>query len=427
MPLDSEVVITGIGVISPIGLGEAAFWARLSAGESGIIPLADVRDGEVDRAFGGIVCDFDGRNYVQPRKALKVMSRELQMGYSAAMMALEAAKVERGQLAPESIGTVFGSEMFYGPPEEAADTVKAVNAVADIRTIDDGELIKLWGAAVQHNLFPLWMLKYLPNMPACHVGIAIDAQGPNNTLVLDDTSALAAVIEAAMVIQRGHAELMVAGGTGTRVNPTRLVCPGAVPYAKSRSCVAESSRPFAADRDGFVGGEGAGAIVLETAAHARKRGAPVLARLTGWSNRFIAPKRRVRGSSEAVSAAVRDAIKMAALDAHHVSHVDAHAMGDIEMDAAEAAGLQAVLPNTPVTASKSLYGHLGAACGAVELVGSILSLKHRLIPPTRNAEKTGSDCPVRVITKPAPTNGRGVVKISHTAQGHATALVIESP
>ncbi len=423
MPLDTDVVITGLGVVSPLGIGRQLFWERLVAAESGIRSFPDV-DLSIRCSFGGVVEDFDGKDYVQPRKALKVMSRELQMGYAAARLALDQAGVDKGTVPSERIGTVFGSEMYYSPPEEVVDTVRAIQGDKFGTDIDLQTLVKLWGQAAKDHLYPLWMLKYLPNMPACHVGIAIDAQGPNNTIVLEDTSSLAAVIEAATVIQRGLADVMIAGAAGTRINPTRLVGYDINAYASRREDVRDSSRPYARDRDGFVSGEGAAALVLESPAHAAKRGARVLARISGWGNRFIGATQGQRGSPLAIAAAITECMRKAQLNPNAISHVDAHAMGDPSIDAVEAEGLNKVLPGTLVTASKSLYGHLGSACGMVELVGAVLSAVHQHVPPTRNCDPQDESCPVNIARTAVSTEGRSVIKLSHTIQGHAVALAI---
>ena len=426
MAWDSEVVVTGIGVVSPIGIGRAEFWRALADSKSGIVDLPGIDTVGFPRSFGGAVLEFDGRQYVQPRKALKVMSRELQIGFAASMMALDDAKIIKRQISANRVGTVFGSEMYIAPPDDSIDTVKAVFS-PEHGVVDHREIVRLWGESIQSNLFPLWLLKYLPNMPACHVGIAIDAQGPNNSLVLGDTSGLAAIIEAATVILRGHADVMIAGASGTKINPMRLMVGGPGPYASRRTLLSESSRPYASDRDGFVGGEGAAAVVLETAAHANSRGAPILARISGWSNRLIAAPRGTRGSSQAVSACLSDATRMARLKPSQISHVDGHAMGDPQMDSAEALGIIKAIPGTLVTATKSLYGHLGAACGMVEFAGAVLSIINGFVPPTLNAEVIADDCPVQVATRCHDTDGRAVIKLSHTNLGHAIAIAIQPP
>ncbi len=222
----SNVVITGMGVVSSIGIGCDAFFQALLDRRSGITSLANRTDegpgpGEADVPpglwVGGPITDFDAKQYVRPRKALKVMCREIQTAFAASQLAVESAGLGEalpadpaGSVKPSELGTVFGSEMYYGPPREMEDTIRAC-----LR--DDGsfDATKFGGAAMK-QIMPLWMLKYLPNMPACHVGIALNAQGPNNSVVLGDVSGPAAVIEAASCIDRGIAKIMIAAASGTR-------------------------------------------------------------------------------------------------------------------------------------------------------------------------------------------------------------------
>ena len=262
MSNSQDVLITGIGVVSPIGIGAGAFWDALIEGKSGITDLPRENCGESEMNFGGLLQDFDPKAYVRPRKSLKVMCREIQTAFSASVLAVEDAGLDLESVDKHRIGTVFGSEMLYGDPGELTATA--------VKCTEDGEINKSrWGGVAMREVYPLWMLRYLPNMAACHVGIALGALGPNNTMVMGETSGLSALGEAIGAIGRGIADVVVVCSTGTRVNHTRMMYRGAYPYASRRDPVCESSRPFAEDRDGVAGGEGAGAIILESAEHAR--------------------------------------------------------------------------------------------------------------------------------------------------------------
>ncbi|MEZ6091114.1 MAG: beta-ketoacyl synthase N-terminal-like domain-containing protein [Pirellulaceae bacterium] len=178
--------------------------------------LSHVTPEMLPHTFGGQLTDFDPKAYVRPRKTLKVMCRELQTAFSACSMATQHSELDIESVAKERVGTVFGSEMLYGEPDEIYSTVA--------RSSPEGRFQPdLWGESAMKEIFPLWMLKYLPNMAACHYGIALGALGPNNTIVMGDTSGLSALIESISVIQRDAADVMVVCSTGTRVSLPRLL------------------------------------------------------------------------------------------------------------------------------------------------------------------------------------------------------------
>ena len=192
----SQVVITGVGVVSPIGIGRDSFWQSLMQGDSGVKPIDCVDLGSLPVQFGGQVDGFEPKKLVKPRKALKLMCREIEMGVAACGLAVDDAQLDPKQLDSDRFGIIFGSEMLYGPTEELTEVFS--NSIGSGSGFD----IRAFGTRFTSDMFPLWMLKYLPNMPACHVGIAHQAFGPNNTIVEGEASSLLALIEAVSVIER---------------------------------------------------------------------------------------------------------------------------------------------------------------------------------------------------------------------------------
>ena len=280
-----DIVITGLGVVSPIGIGCDAVWGALAAGESGIrlVYLFDASSLKV--RFGGQIPDFEPKQYVRPRKSLKVMSREIQLGFAAADLALTDAGIAEATLDPDRFGVAFGNDMIYADLEDLEQTYR--------RSARDGRFdLHLWSEAIQEELHPLWLLKHLPNMTASHVAIAHDARGPNNSIVLGDVSGLLAIAEAASVIRRGWADVMLAGGTGCRLHPTALVARGDGLLSHRADDFQAASRPFDRYRDGLVNGEGAGVIVLEAREHADRRGAVIQGELLATASRCETRARR---------------------------------------------------------------------------------------------------------------------------------------
>src|SRR3569623_1424454 len=274
-----EVVITGLGIGSPIGIGRNAVWNSLCAGQSGVRRLTAFDTQNSSLPYGAEVLDFDPKEYVKPRKSLKVMSRDIQFGVTAADLAKADAGLTDAMLEPERFGVVFGADLMHGQLEDVLNAFRncAIEGKFDFQR---------WGEQAMAEIFPLWILKYLPNKPACHIAIAHDARGPNNSHSLGEASSLISISEAFRVIERGGADVMIAGGASSRIHPTLWVRSSLLPVSRREGDPATISRPFDAGRDGFVNGEGAAAFILESREHAVARGAKVRARILGYGNSF---------------------------------------------------------------------------------------------------------------------------------------------
>lgn len=414
-----RVVVTGVGVVSPIGIGRDSFLHSLRQGISGITRWeADSSSSYPGPFLVGRVNDFDGKNYIQPRKAIKLMSRELQTAYAASMLAFQESGIDRSTLDVDRIGTVFGSEMIYGDLEEYSDAIK--------RSVVDGSFTSgNWGSEGMRLMNPLWMLKYLPNMAACHVGIALDARGPNNTITSEENSGLMALVEAANVIRRGAADIMVVGATGNRVNTTRLLYRRHEKISKRFENPAEALRPFATDRDGTVEGEGAGALVIESLANAQRRNANIIAEFVGWGSSCAKPTRPFGASQVAISNAFRGALEMSQIGAEQLDHINANGNGIVEEDFEEAQAIAKIAPQTPVTALKSYFGSLGAATGLVELAGSLWGSCENTVFPTLGTKQVAPDCPVQLIRGSSKNWDKDYfAKLSQTCYGQAACVVL---
>jgi 3-oxoacyl-[acyl-carrier-protein] synthase II len=275
------------------------------------------------------------------------------------------------------------------------------------------------------ELYPLWMLKYLPNMPACHIGIRYDARGPNNTISQGDASPLMAIAEAADLIRRDLADIVIVGGTGARINISDLLWHrGARLSVNGTKEPAAICRPFDRDRSGLVFGEGAAQFVLESRDHAERRGVRPIARVAGAATRYEPSIESKRPTGDAIRRAIVAALAAARLESYHVGHVNAHGNSTLEDDPAEARAIRETLGNVPVTALKSFFGNLGLGSGAVELAVSLISLGKGLIPPTLNYDTPDPECPVNVVREPQPAETRTFVKLNHNATGHAAAVII---
>ena len=420
MPQTRQVVITGIGVISPIGIETEQFWASLAEGRGGVVPLEEIVGSGLPCPIGGRVPDFQPKKYVKPRKNIKVMSRDIQMGFVAADKAWSDASVEPDTVDPERLGVIFGADLIA---VELTELVDAYRACMDGGAFDSSR----WGEQAMTQMFPLWMLKYLPNMPACHIGICRDARGPNDSLLLKEVSSLSAIAEAVRVIQRGQADAMIAGGTSSRIHPTVWARHDYDEMTARIDDPAAACRPFDANRDGMVHGEGAAAFVLESRDHAEARGAKILARIAGFANTFEPRRNDQPVTGDGIRRAIRASLQDAGLEPSDIGHVNAEGRSTLLDDRIEAEAIRDTLGDVPVTAPKSFFGNLSGGTGAVEMAASLLGIERGLVPATLNYEHPDSQCPVNVVHgQPLAGTRPTALILNHCRAGRSVAMVLTS-
>jgi 3-oxoacyl-[acyl-carrier-protein] synthase II len=415
-----EVVITGAGVVTPCGIGVEDFWRTLLAGQSGIGPLQVAAGTDFPVRIGGEVKGFDASGSITPRKRLKLMCREIQMGCVAARLAVEHAGLGGSAVQPERFGVVFGAERYHDPIENVEEASRAC-------MVDGKMKPQLWGEASTTKLNPLSMLRTLPNMCACHIAIGLDARGPCNTIVADDVSSLLAIMEGAWLIQRGAVDAVLAGGSGSRINRTVLLKFGSDGLSRQTTVPVVAPRPFDARRDGTVPGEGAGAIVLENREHARRRQARVFARLIACHSGFHRRPDADGNFAAGIARSISQVLKQGDLGADDIGHVNANASGLLDADRVEAQAIRSCLGKIPVTAPKSYFGRLGAGGGAVELAASVMALRDRVIPPTLHYRHPDPQCPVNVIRdEPVRAVQGAAVVLNQTTFGQTASVLLAS-
>jgi 3-oxoacyl-[acyl-carrier-protein] synthase II len=416
-----RAVITGLGVISPIGLTKADFWESLSHRRSGIGSISAFDASALPTRIGGEVKGFEPKNYVdkKERKSLKIMSRSIQLAVAASQLALDDSGIDKAGLDPDRFGVEFGAGLIASELEELGPPAQT-SANCQPGSVD----LEQWGAQGLACMPPLWMLKYLPNMLACHVSILHDARGPNNTITENDVASVLAMGEAYRILARNQADFFLVGGADSKINPLTLVRHSLfAPLSRRNDAPDKASRPFDRNRDGFVPGEGAGVFVLEDLEHARRRNARIYAEVVGFGAAFDR-KRDGTGLARAIRAALGDA----GIGPDNIDHVNAQGFSAVDSDVWEAQGIHEVFgkcaPAVPVFAAKSYMGNLNAGSGTTELAASVLALEHGQLPPTLNYEEPDPRCPVMVATAPRPVTRAHVLKISFTEMGQCAALVV---
>jgi 3-oxoacyl-[acyl-carrier-protein] synthase II len=414
-----RLVLTGFGVLSPIGSTPDAFWDALLAGTCGVRTISILDAAELPTHIAGEVPNFSAKAAIEKsyRRSLNSMARTVELGVIGSQLAMQNAGLTKGTVTPERIGIEFASLMGATDLNDIAGATKLASPNGDVVNYE------VWGREGLNQIQPLWMLKYLPNMAACHSTILYDIQGPSNTQIPGDSAGLVALAEAARIIRRGAADVMVAGSSEGRLNPITLSRYNLfLQMSRRNDDPTRAVRPFDATRDGTVTGEGSAVFTLEDLDHAKSRKANILAEVVGWAGGVD------RGNKgPGLARVIRNALTMAGVSPKDVDHVNAHGTGTTAGDAFEARGIAEVFGrDTPVFAPLSRFGNLGAASGLMELACSVLALKHGLLPATLNHENPDPACPVSVHTgAPRPVAKPYVVKVSYTALGQCAAAVVK--
>lgn len=383
---DQRVVVTGMGLISPFGVGVTPFWEGISKGRSAITRITRFDAGAFPSQIAGEVQDFDPRQFMDFKEARR-MSRGSQFAVAAAHMALADADLIVNPANRTRIGTLIGCGTTSMPDIEQAMTT----------LIERGAL----------KISPFFVPIALPNMPSCQVAIQLGLHGHISAISTACAAGAQAIGEAAEVIRRGETDVMLAGGTEA---PISIFSLGSFSVMRALSVrndePARASRPFDAERDGFVPGEGSGVFVLERLSSARRRGAHIYAELIGYAStcdayHVTAPDPQGDGAARAI----RNALINARIDPQQVDYINAHATSTPSGDVAETRAIKQVFGeyaySVPISATKSMIGHLTGAAGAVEAAATILALRHGLIPPTINQETPDPECDLDYVPNTA--------------------------
>jgi 3-oxoacyl-[acyl-carrier-protein] synthase II len=374
---ESRIVITGMGALTPFGIGLETFWEGLATGQSGIRPFTLCDASDFPCQIGGEVVGFDPQEFIETKEARR-MSRSSQLAVSAARLAFEDAGLDIAREDPTEIGTLIACGTSSFP-----DSEKAVRAM-----IEKGPM----------KVSPFYVPSALPNMPSSQVAIQLGLRGYSTTISTACAAGSQAIGEAAHIIRRGDASVMLAGGTEAPISHFSLASFCAMRALTSRNDEPErASRPFDVHRDGFAPAEGAGVLVLERMANARRRGARMYAELVGYGSscdayHVTAPDPEGEGAARAINRALFNA----GLSPQQIDYINAHATSTIAGDVAETRSIKRVFGeyaySVPISSTKSMIGHLTGAAGAVEAVATVLTLLHGIIPPTINLEEPDPEC-----------------------------------
>ena len=391
--MSKRVVITGMGWITPMGDSIEAVWKRLLNGESGIAPTTLFDAQTFPTRISAEVKNFRVEDHVSDLAPHKGAGRNTQFALAACAQAWKAAKLDGTNLDLDRVGIYLGSG--EGSLDFDAFTTAALSAWKSDNTSLD--MVK-WGELATELMNVTRELEQEPNMPLSHLALLTGARGPAMNCLTACAASTQAIGEAAHILRRGDADVMIGGGAHSMIHPfgvtgfNRLTA-----LSTANDNPPKASRPFDAQRGGFVLGEGAGVVILETLEHAQARGATILAEVVGYGStadayRITDQDPNGMGAVVAMQAALADA-KLTPAD---IQYVNAHGTGTRENDGNETSAIKTVFGDKasacPVSSIKSMMGHLIAAAGAVEMICCVLAIRDNMLPPTMNLDYPDSDC-----------------------------------
>ena len=381
-----RVVVTGLGVLSPLGLTATTTWEALVRGQNGIAPITLFDPAEQDVTFAGEVKEFEPAAFMD-RKEVRRTDRVIQLAVAATAEALTSAGLTLTPDNAEDVGVVIGS------------------GIGGIMTLSEN--FGVMQAKGPKRVSPFLAAMMLPDMPSGYVSIHFGARGPNYCVVSACSTGADAIGNAYEIIRRGDASVMIAGGAEAPITPIGIAAFAAARALSTRNDdPAHASRPFDGDRDGFVMGEGAGVVVLESLEHAQARGATILAELAGYGNAADANHiTQPAPGGEGAVRCMRLAFKRAGLGADDIDYVNAHGTSTPMNDRFETQALKTVFgeraKRLPISSTKSMIGHLLGAAGAVEAVFCVQAIRHGVIPPTINYQTPDPDCDLNYVPNEA--------------------------
>ncbi len=410
--MKSRVVITGLGAVTPIGIGKKEFWDALLAGINGIGRITRFDPTDFDAQIAGEVKDFDPTKYIDKKEA-KRMDRCTQFAVSASKLAIEDAKLDLDNEDLDRIGVFVGT------------------GIGGMETMHSQ--YEKYFAKGPSRISPFFVPMMIPNMPAGQVSITFHLHGPSSCMATACATGTNCIGDALRVIERGDADVMIAGGAEAAVSPA----PVAGFSAMKALCTdhnddpAHASRPFDKNRSGFIMGEGAGIVVIESLEHAKKRGAHIYAEIAGYgvnSDAYHMTSPAPHGEFQAKCMAL--ALKDARLQPKDVDYINAHGTSTHMNDAGESDAIKTVwgedAKNVSVSSIKSMVGHLLGAAGAVECIATALTIENDMMPPTINYETPDEGMDLDYVPNKARAKKvRAAMSNSFGFGGHNACLLLK--
>lgn len=430
-----RIAITGLGAVTPLGLTTDALWQGLTEGRCGAGTITAFDAVAFPCRLAGQVPAYQIRDYVpkSQRKSVKLMCRDIELSVIAAHEAATRSGLKTKVTAPDDPQTnPKRTAISYGAGLISCELEEIAPSVA-LSITENAFDIKKWGRDGLNSLTPLWLLKYLPNMLPCHVGIHHDIQGPSNTITCGEAAGHIAIAEASEMIGRGDADVAFAGGCEAKVNPIVMM----------RQCLLKRStfdyndqpeqacRPFDAAASGSVFGEAAGMVILEEMQSAQERKAPILAEIVGTaSSQSLNPEyAHLEADGKGLAIAIQKALAEAGIAPGQIDLIIPTGTGIADDDKAEAAALKSVFGDTlkeiSVWPIKSMVTHTGSAAGAIDLIAAVMAMKHGQIGPSVNYTRPADGCELNISATPVTKEMTYALCCGYSFGGQTAALVVK--
>ena len=408
---NQRVVITGMGCVTPIGIGVSDFWDGLRTGVSGAGPITHFDASDYPVQFAAEAVNFQPDQVLDKREAKK-MDRFTQFAAVAAIEALKDAGLQEKPMDPDELGVILGC------------------GIGGLATLEEQHRNLLNRGPRRVSPFTIPMM--ISNLAAGQIAILTNAKGPNMTIVTACASATNAIGEAFKMIQRGAAQAILTGGTEASITPISIAGFSSMKALSTRNdSPSTASRPFDAERDGFVMGEGAGVLVLESLEHALARGAHIYAEMAGYgthtdAHHITAPDPEAAGASRAMTKALEDA----GIAPEDIQYINAHGTSTDYNDRLETLAIKNVFGEHAgallVSSTKSMTGHLLGAAGGVEAIACVFALQHQMAPPTINYETPDKACDLNYVPNTAqPAAIFATMSNSLGFGGHNATIIIK--
>jgi 3-oxoacyl-[acyl-carrier-protein] synthase II len=407
-----RVVVTGIGAVTPVGIGVENYWSGLISGTSGVGRISLFDPEAFDVQIAAEVKGFDPSAFVD-RKESRRMDRFVQLGVAAALEALEHSGLKITEHNAERVGVLVGS------------------GIGGLQTLENE--IRVLVEKGPSRVSPLLIPMMIADMASGHISILTGAKGPNSTIVTACATGAHCVGDSLEILRRGDADVMIAGGTEASVTQTAVAGFGNMNAMTSKfnDNPTAASRPFDLGRDGFVIGEGAGVLILETLEHAEQRGAPILCEVVGYGMSGDAyHMTQPAPNGEGVARAMKAALRSAGLEPEQIGYVNAHGTSTPLNDKNETAALKSVFgdhaKSLAISSTKSMTGHLLGGAGAIEAVACVLALTRDILPPTMNYTTPDPDCDLDYIpNKARPAKVDATLSNNSGFGGHNAVIVLK--
>jgi 3-oxoacyl-[acyl-carrier-protein] synthase II len=429
---ERRVVVTGTGVVSPFGVGARLYWESISAGRtaSRLISTFDVSGMPTRFAASLPMSNEDLEQFIENKKSLKTLSRAGMFAVIAAQEAATEAGLDPHRLNPYRVGTSIGAGgVGLWDVDSSVQLLDIAAESFGTSAAGARDYGKAWRNTFE-KVHPLQPLKGLSNIPTAHIAINHNARGNCQTITTACTSSAQAIGEAYRQIKYDIADVMIAGGSDSLINPNGLLCFSLLGVmSKNNDEYATAARPFDARRDGFMVGEGSAVFILEELEHCRRRKAEPYAELIGYAStsdayRLTDEPPEAWGSIEAM----RSALASARVNASEVDYINAHGTGTRMNDSAETFAIRTVFgehaTGLAVSSTKSMIGHLVAAAGAVEFAACLMAMKHRVIPPTINYEVSDPACDLDYVPNTARDAAVNVILSNSFGFGGQNACLV---